>query len=101
MKRLYTASHLPEAHLVRGLLHAVGIPARVLNEFSQSGFGELPAASAYPEVWVDDDRDLTRAREIVAAYEQERFAAGSLTCPHCGEQNPQHFAVCWHCQKAL
>lgn len=101
MKRLYTAAHLPEAHLVCGLLAASGIPARVFNEYSQGGLGDLPAASVYPEIWIEDDRDLARAREIVGTYEQERFSAGAQTCPHCGEQNPQHFAVCWHCQQSL
>ena len=42
MQRLYSAANLPEAHLVRGLLAAAGIEARVFNEFAGGALGELP-----------------------------------------------------------
>ena len=101
MKRLYTAAHLPEAHLVRGLLAVRGIPARIFNEYAQGGLGDLPAASVLPEVWVEDDRDEGIARQIVSAYEHERPVSGVQRCPACDEENPRDFAVCWHCQKPL
>lgn len=101
MQRVYTAAHLPEAHLVRGLLAASGIAARVFNEYAPGALGDLPAASAYPELWVDDDRDLERARRVIERYEHERPAAGSRSCPACGEANPAGFEICWHCQKPL
>ena len=101
MQRVFTAAHLPEAHLVRGLLASAGINARVLNEYAPGGLGDLPVASAYPEVWVEDERDLTQARKLIASYEHDRPAAEVQRCPACGEENPRHFAVCWHCQKPL
>lgn len=52
MQRLYIAAHLPEAHLVRGLLAARGIPAPIFNEYAPGALGDLPAAAAFPEVWV-------------------------------------------------
>jgi ribosomal protein S14 len=101
MQRLYTAANLPEAHLVCGLLMAAGIEARVLNEYSPGAMGELPAASAYPEIWIDEDRDAPRARQIVDAYENEPVVRGVTRCGACGEENPRSFALCWHCQRPL
>ena len=101
MKRLYTACHLPETHLLRGLLNAAGIPAQVFNEYAQGGLGDLPAASVLPEIWVEDDRDEYIARKIVAEYEQTRPLLRMQHCPACGEENPGDFAVCWQCQKPL
>jgi hypothetical protein len=101
MKRLFTAAHLPEAHLVRGLLAVRGIPVRVFNEYAQGGLGDLPAASVLPELWLEDERDEAIARKIVAGYEQGRAAPGVQRCGGCGEENPRDFAVCWQCQKPL
>jgi Putative prokaryotic signal transducing protein len=101
MQRLYVAAHLPEAHLVRGLLAAAGIEARVFNEYSPGALGELPAAAAWPEVWIDEPRDLARARQIVESYERDSAVPGTQRCPACGEDSPRAFAVCWQCQRPL
>ena len=97
MQRLYVAAHLPDAHLVRGLLAAAGIGARVLNEYATGGLGELSANDVRPEVWVEEDRDLPRARQIVDAYEQAPATPGLIACPACGEDSPRGFAICWKC----
>lgn len=101
MQRLYTAANLPEAHLVRGLLMAAGIEARVFNEYSPGALGELPASSAYPEIWIEEDRDAARARQVIETYERQTAVSGSRTCRACGEENPAGFAICWHCQQPL
>lgn len=101
MQRLYVAANLSEAHLVRGLLTASGIAARVFNEYAIGAIGELPPATTQPEVWVDDERDLPRARDVIRQYEQHDAPPGSERCPACGEENPRSFAVCWNCQRPL
>ncbi|MEK7304114.1 MAG: DUF2007 domain-containing protein [Pseudomonadota bacterium] len=101
MQRLYSAANLPEAYLVRGLLAAAGIEARVFNEYAGGALGELPFAEAAPSVWVEEERDLPRARQVVATYENAAAAPGVTRCGACGEENPHDFAVCWQCQRAL
>jgi hypothetical protein len=99
MQRVYTAAHLPEAYLVRGLLANAGIAACVFNEYALGAMGELPPAVIHPEVWLEDDRDFALARRVIERYEQDRAATGNRTCPGCGEENPAGFEVCWHCRK--
>jgi len=101
MQRLYSAANLPEAHLVRGLLAAAGIEARVFNEYAGGALGELPFAEAAPTVWVEEERDLTRARQVVATYENAVSVPGTARCSTCGEENPRDFAICWQCQRPL
>jgi hypothetical protein len=101
MQRLYSAANLPEAHLVRGLLMAAGIEARVFNEYASGALGELPFAEVAPLVWIEEERDLIRARQIIATYEHAAAAPGVTRCPACGEESPRDFAVCWHCQRPL
>jgi hypothetical protein len=101
MQRLYSAANLPEAHLVRGLLMAAGIEARVFNEYASGALGELPFAEVAPSVWIEEEHDLTRARQIIATYEHAAAAPGVTRCTACGEENPHDFAVCWYCQRPL
>jgi hypothetical protein len=101
MQRLYSAASLPEAHLVRGLLAASGIEARVLNEYAGGALGELPFAEVAPSVWIKEDRDMLRARQIVSSYENPVPVPGTTRCNNCGEECPNDFAICWQCQRPL
>ncbi len=100
MVRLYAAANLQDAYLILGLLAGHGIAARVLNENAQGGMGEIPFTQVYPEVWLDHEGDLERAREIVTSFER-RDTPSAMACPICGEENPRTFEVCWQCGTAL
>jgi hypothetical protein len=95
MQKLYSAANLQEAHLLLHRLAHAGIEARVFNEHAQGGLGEIPVV--YPEVWLLDDLDLIRAQKVLADYERADVSHATRTCPHCGEQGPENFELCWHC----
>lgn len=102
MIRLYAAANLQDAHIVLGLLHSEGISARILNAAAQGGLGEIPFTQAYPEVWIADGHDATRARAIVARFEAAPTDSPAVRrCPACGEESPGSFALCWQCGGAL
>lgn len=101
MIRLYTASDLPDAYLMLGLLEQHGIEARVFNENAQGGVGEIPFTHAYPEIWLVDERDFTRGRELVDRYQAAETPVAEVLCAACGERNPDNFEICWHCGKPL
>jgi len=100
MKRVYTAADLPDAHLLAHALESHGVRARVFNENLQGGFGELP--HIYPEVWIEDERDWQRARDVTADFEREAAPRDrAVHCPACREENPGTFEICWHCGGVL
>lgn len=101
MRRVYTAADLPDAYILLGLLAQQGIAARVFQEHARGGVGELPASETWPEVWVEDDRDFERARAVVHDYEGTQGVQGSRRCPHCGEESPASFKLCWNCGGTL
>ena len=101
VKKLCRAANLPEAHLLRGLLAQAGIEALVFNENAQGGVGQLPFTEAWPEVWLAEDRDLARARDIVQAFEGRSAIAADVRCPSCAEDNPGSFQSCWSCGASL
>ena len=100
MHKIYLAPTLPDAHLILGLLRQAGIDARVLNENAQGGLGEIPFQHAWPEVWVVEERDIARAREIIDSMEGADPTT-QIVCAACGEANPGNFQTCWSCGEAV
>ena len=99
MLKLYDASNLTEAQLLLDLLKQAGIEAQILNSFAQGASGEIPFGQAYPEIWIQDEQDLIRARTIVTEYETAPLTTDWRCCRYCGERNPANFELCWHCGK--
>lgn len=97
MEKVYEAANLPEAHLVLHLLHEAGIAARVFNENAHGAVGELPFTHVYPEIWLQHQADIARARELLARYENRDTDPGMTSCPSCEEENPANFELCWQC----
>lgn len=100
MKRVHLAATLLDAQLAADALSSLGIATHILNANAAGALGELPFLHAQPEVWVDDDAQAARAREVLTAL----YAAtprGEKTCPRCGETNPGNFLSCWQCGAAL
>jgi hypothetical protein len=100
MQKVYSAATLPDAHLILGLLRQAGIEARVFNENAQGGLGEIPFIQAWPEVWVVDERDVARAREVIGAMEGADPTT-QIPCSACGEANPGNFQTCWSCGEPI
>jgi hypothetical protein len=65
MKRLYPASNPADAHMVRGFLEAQGIEAIVQGEHLFGLRGEVPVPETYPSVWVIQESDFERAKELL------------------------------------
>jgi hypothetical protein len=101
MKRAYRAADLTDAYLLLHRLQHAGIAARVLNEHAPGALGEIPFMHAAPEVWLEDDADLTRARTIVIEHETARGQSGTHRCQTCGEDSPAGFELCWRCGAVL
>ncbi len=97
MQRVYTASSLPDAHLVLHLLRAAGIDSIVLNENAAGALGDIPFSFAMPQVWVTDRGYAQRAAGVIEAWLHRVPSAHSRPCGLCGEDNPDEFEVCWRC----
>ena len=100
MRRIYSAATLPDAHLVVGLLAQAGIAAKVFNENAQGGIGEIPFTQAWPEVWLEDERDIGPALDVIRRLERKGSNL-QIGCKACGEMNPENFEICWNCGVAI
>jgi hypothetical protein len=100
LKRIYNAANLPEAHILADVLAQRGIRVRILNANASGAIGELPVDAAAPQLWLEDERNEARARQVI-----EEFLGASpgtpKRCPACGEENPGSFDLCWSCGRNL
>jgi hypothetical protein len=101
MRRLYQAADRIEAQFLVDFLDRHLIEARVLGDYLSGAFGELPV-DIFPTVWVLEDEDVPRARELLARFlEQPDGDGGSAwICPACGERVEAGFDLCWNCGRS-
>jgi hypothetical protein len=102
VKRIYTASGLSEAYLMRDFLAIQGIPTLVFNEHSAGALGEIPCNETLPQLWIQDESRLERARSLIVDYERAATIEDprEWQCPRCAEANPASFEICWRCGAA-
>lgn len=97
MKRVYSSQNTLMAGLIKGLLENGGIDCLIKNQILSSGIGELPLNECWPEVWITDDEDFSRATEIVEhALSEPEDTLPSWHCK-CGETIEGQFELCWQC----
>ena len=102
MFRIYHASDLPQAYLIKRLLEDAGVPSRILNENAQGGLGEIPFTQTYPEIWLLRETDIPLAKKILQKFESTSSDSDiKQSCPACNESNPGNFETCWNCGSGL
>ena len=84
---------------IKNVLTQEGIGCMVKNSELGGAVGELPPLECWPEVWVLEDDDYARARDIVAGLCRDRTGGRCWTC-RCGETLEAQFAECWRCGRA-
>ena len=83
-------------HHYRNLLESEGIRAEIRNEILDSVAGRVPFQETWPELWVVNDLDYDRAKQLIKGVPEES-PSHSWRCPTCQEENEGQFAVCWQC----
>ena len=93
MKRVFGSYNQQLVHHAKNLLEAAGIRVLVRNQYLSSAMGELPPAECQAELWVMEEADLAKAREIL---ESEPASGADWSCA-CGETLGAQFSQCWRC----
>ncbi|AWF83007.1 hypothetical protein BTJ40_20500 [Microbulbifer sp. A4B17] len=97
MKLIYTHENRLLVELVKSRLEVAGIKTRLKNEYAQGATGELAPNQVWPELWLERDRDLERAQQVLAEAEVEQK---NWLCTACGEDNGAAFDFCWQCGRS-
>lgn len=97
MQPLYSSLNLLEIHHLKNLLEAEGIRCQIRNELLSRLAGEIPFTECAPQLWLLDDRDLQRARQVMTDFGRGAIAGPPWLCPDCGEALEGQFGACWKC----
>ncbi|MBS0180783.1 MAG: DUF2007 domain-containing protein [Nitrospira sp.] len=98
MKKLFVSQNLVEVESLKELLENNGIVCMIKNQRASSLAGEVPFAEVFPELWVINDEDIDRARDLMEEQVTVKDANGAVwRCLGCGERHIGTFSACWKC----
>lgn len=101
MKRLFTANVLADEatlQMLKSVLEEEGITCTVRNEQLSIAKGDIPLTECFPELWIPDDLDFSKAKKIMDDLkESANECHASWVCPHCKETIEGQFTSCWKC----
>jgi hypothetical protein len=98
MKRVYTATTMSgDQETLKSILEQANIPCMIRNENLSTALGELPFAECSPEIWILNDEDSSRAKEIVDAWRNAEVENHDPWLCRCGETIEGQFTSCWNC----
>lgn len=83
----------------RSILEEAGIASFIRNEETHDLIVGLPDPMRQPSLWVANDADAERARELLRdATAAAKRGGPDWKCPRCGETVPGNFSSCWKCE---
>lgn len=98
MKRIYSTPAHGELQMIGDELRRAGIACFIRNELMTGLAQSVPLTESTPELWVQDDRDEAKAREVLKDLRSEPAGgAENWGCPKCGEKSEAQFTSCWKC----
>jgi len=98
MKKLSDAGDLISLTQLKSMLEEEGIPCLIKNELMIGLSGEVPLNECSPQLWVAEDKDEPRARQLLHELKTaEREAGPSWLCEQCNEPVEGQFTSCWKC----
>jgi hypothetical protein len=98
MKRLFVSQSLVEVESLKELLSTDGILCTIRNQQGSSLAGEVPFVEVFPELWVINDADFDRAKELLEEQgSEDEVERPTWVCAGCGERHGALFTACWKC----
>jgi len=98
MKKVFISQNLIEVEMRKEHLEQAGLRCMIKNQRSSGLAGEIPFTEVFPELWVIQDEDSDRARQLL---EEVLISLPSdqdtWVCVGCGERHEGQFATCWNC----
>jgi hypothetical protein len=82
---------------MRSLLESNGIKTFIRNEYGVGGLGELPFVEVVPQLFVLEEKDVARAKELLLLDLPMEESEDDWVCPECGVDVDGNFSRCWKC----
>ena len=82
---------------MRSLLESHNIKTFIRNEYGVGGLGELPFVEVGPQLFVLEEKDVARAKELLLLDLPMEDPGDDWVCPECGVDVEGNFSRCWKC----
>jgi hypothetical protein len=101
MKYLFAATNMVDTGyigMLQSSLEELGIACLIRNEHLSMAKGEIPFTECYPELWILNDDDYSRAKDMIDTWRTSKAEIhDEWLCPGCGETIEGQFTSCWKC----
>ena len=97
MERLLSHQSVTHLGYLKSVLDDAGIGCVIKNERLAGALGEIPFLECWPGLWVVDERDLARARQLIQVAQAAAEPGKDWQCQNCGETIEGQFLTCWQC----
>ncbi len=82
---------------MQSLLESYGIKTFLKNQYSSSVMGEVPFVEVVPQLYVLEERDLARAKQVLQLDLPADEPDENWVCAACGIDVEGTFDRCWKC----
>lgn len=97
MKKLTSSESLVTINHYKNVLDSEGVASVIKNAILGGIAGEMPLDQVWPELWVVNDLDYDRAKQLIDVNIADESPNDPWKCKKCGEENEGQFAACWNC----
>ncbi len=82
---------------MQSLLESHDIKTFIKNQYGSSVMGEVPFVEVVPQLYVLEEKDLPRAKELLQLDLPVKQPDEDWVCPECGVEVEGIFDRCWKC----
>jgi hypothetical protein len=101
MIKLIRAPNLLIAQHWINLLVQAHVSCELHNQYMLGAMGEIPADQCGPEIWLEHERDMEFAAQLIdGPVPQPNHTPAQWCCFSCAEWLEPQFTVCWKCGEA-
>lgn len=97
MKKIHASDDRVLIYHLQNILNAEGINCFIKNDMMYTLAGEVPVNEVWPELWINNERQLLQAEKLIKDHLEPSVRSGSWQCKQCGETHEAQFTHCWKC----
>lgn len=85
---------------MQSVLESHDIRTFLKNQFGFGGTGELPFIETVPQLFILNEPDLPRAKQLLAEAGAVSAPGDPWVCAECGTEIEGNFSECWKCAES-
>lgn len=97
MYKVYENFDITRVGQMQSVLESSGIQTFIKNYYSSGALGEIPFVEICPQLYVLEESDVRKAKELLQVDLPKENIASDWVCSECGIDIEGQFENCWQC----